>query len=96
MPASQLGFDRTFAAAREALLDQKLSITRQDSRHGNLEGVDGKLGVAVSLRTLPDGTIQVSFTPLGDDSAADAALLGRVADAYNQRIAAGSKLWTGW
>ncbi len=80
VPASQLGFDRTFAAAREALLDQKLSITRQDSRHGNLEGVNGTLGVAVSLRTLLDGTIQVSFTPLGDDSAADAALLGRVAD----------------
>ena len=96
VPNSQLDFDRTFAAARGALLDQKLSVTRQDRRHGTLEGMDGTRGVSVSLRTMHDGTIRVSFAPLGGDSAADAALLERVADSYNQRITAGSKLWTGW
>ncbi|MEO7854721.1 MAG: hypothetical protein ABIR94_21095 [Rubrivivax sp.] len=96
VPDSQLGFDTTFAAARAALLDQKLSVTRQNRRYGTLEGVNGNLGVAVSLDTLLDGSIRVSFTPLGDDKAADAALLERVADSYNQRMAAGSKLWNGW
>jgi hypothetical protein len=96
VPNSQFDFDRTFAAARGALLDQKLSVTRQDLRHGTLAAVDGARGVSASLRTMPDGTIRVSFAPLGDASAADAALLERVADSYNQRMAAGSKLWTGW
>ncbi len=96
VPDSQLDFDRTFAAARGALLDQKLSVTQQDLRHGTLEGRDGKRGVSASLRPMPDGTIRVSFAPLGDDGVADAALLERVADSYNQRMAAGSKLWTSW
>lgn len=96
VPDSQLDFDRTFAAARGALLDQKLSVTKQDRRFGTLEGVNGPQAVSVSLQTLRDGTIRVSFTPLGEASAADAALLERVAASYNERVAAGSKLWTGW
>jgi hypothetical protein len=85
VPDSLVGFDRTFDAAMGALIDQKMTVTQQDRRHGNIDAKAGNAGIAVSLRTLPDGAIRVSFEPQGDASA-DPGLLQRVADAYNARM----------
>lgn len=85
VPDSLVGFDRTFDAAMGALVDQKMTVTHQDRRHGSIDAKAGNAVVAVTLRTLPDGAIRVAFDLQGDSSA-DPGLLARVTDAYNARM----------
>ncbi len=85
VPDSHVHFNRTFDAAMGALVDQKMTITQQDRRHGSIDAKAGSAVIAVTLRTLPDGAIRVAFEPQGDSSA-DPGLLQRVTDAYNARM----------
>ena len=87
VPASLAGFERTFDMALAAITDQNMNIDVNDRRGGRIVGsLDGD-AISATLEPLLDGTIGVSFRQRGD-SASGAALLKRVVDAYNKRMAA--------
>jgi hypothetical protein len=84
VPDSHTSFDRTYDIALAAMADQRMIFSVQDRRQGRIVGtVDGSTLVA-TLQPIVDGTTRVTFEPKGD-TAADAALLKRVTDAYNAR-----------
>ncbi len=83
---SQLTFDRTYDLALAAMADQRLTFSVQDRRQGRIVGSADGLTLVASIEPIVDGTTRVSFAPQGN-SAADAALLVRVTDAYNGRMA---------
>jgi hypothetical protein len=83
---SHLSFDRSFDIALAAMADQRMTFSAQDRRQGRIVGtIDGSTLVATIQPSL-DGMFRVVFEPQGD-SPADAALLGRVGAAYNERMA---------
>ena len=85
VPDSHTTFDRTYDIALAAMADQRMIFSVQDRRQGRIVGtVDGSTLVA-TIQPIVDGTTRVNFEPQGD-TAADAALLKRVADAYNARM----------
>jgi hypothetical protein len=85
VPNSQVTFERTYDIALAAMADQRMVFSEQNRRQGRIVGtLDGSTIVA-SITPVVDGTTRVEFKPQGD-SAADAALLKRVTDAYNARM----------
>ena len=83
---SMLGHNRTFNVALGALTDQKLAISRQDVRAGIVVGNDDAgVSIIATLEELPSGAIRVTFRE--QPEGANPALLKRVTDAYNARMA---------
>jgi hypothetical protein len=82
---SQLGHNRTFSVAFGAMKDQKLVIGQQDVRTGIIVGTDAGVSITARLDELPSGAIRVTFR--AEPEGANPALLKRVIDAYNARMA---------
>jgi len=86
VPNSHVTFERTYDIALAAMADQRMVFSEQNRRQGRIVGtLDGNTIVA-SITPVVDGTTRVEFKPQGD-SAAAAALLKQVTDAYNARMA---------
>ena len=79
-PAS---FDRSFAAASDAMRDQGLTISAQDRANGVVVGTSGSTMVTATVRSQPDGSVRVQFDAKG---ASDPSLLDRVSRSYDARI----------
>jgi len=78
-PAS---FDRSFAAATDAMRDQGLTITTQDRANGIVIGSAGSATVTANVRQQPDGSVRVQF----DAKGADPSLIDRVSRSYDGRM----------
>jgi hypothetical protein len=85
VPDSHTSIERTYDIALAAMADQRMIFSVQDRRQGRIVGtVDGSTVVA-TIQPIVDGTTRVNFEPQGN-TAADAALVKRVTDAYNGRM----------
>jgi hypothetical protein len=79
-PAS---FDRSFAAATDALRDQGLTITQQDRANGIVVGKAGSATVTANVRQQGDGSVRVQFDAKGSN---DPSLIDRVSRSYDGRM----------
>jgi hypothetical protein len=85
VPDSLISIERTYDVALAAMADQRMIFSVQDRRQGRIVGsVEGSTLVA-TIQPIVDGTTRVTFEPQGN-TAADAALVKRVIDAYNARM----------
>jgi hypothetical protein len=84
-PTIQQRFDRSFAAAGSAMTDQGLAITAQDRGAGTIRGAKDGTTIVATLRTLPDGSIQVRFDSSGAGGN-DPTLIHRVSEGYDRRM----------
>jgi hypothetical protein len=83
VPAST--FDRSWAAARNALLDQGVRITQEDRATGTLAGSKSGIDVVAYVRTQADGSVRVEFRTVGATSV-DPQLIERISQAYDRNM----------
>jgi hypothetical protein len=81
--AAPAGFDRSFAAAWDAMRDKGLSITGQDPASGTIIGALAGDLVMTSVRPQADGSVVVRFD---SKNARDPALLDRISRSYDRRM----------
>jgi hypothetical protein len=79
-PAS---FERSFAAASDAMRDQGLTLSQQDPGSGTIVGALGGDVVTASVRQQADGSVVVQFNSKG---ARDPQLLDRISYSYERRM----------
>lgn len=84
-PTLQQRFDRSWAAAAGAMVDQGLTITSQDRGAGVVRGERGGITITATVQTLADGRIQVAFGSQGAHST-DPGLVERVSASYDRRM----------
>lgn len=84
---SMASYDRTFDTAVSAIADQKMTFSVQDRRQGLVVAERNGDTIKATVQPMYDGTNRVTFSAPGDKPPADPALLGRVSEAYNQRMA---------
>ena len=84
-PTVQQRFDRSFAAASSAMSDQGLAIAAQDRGAGTIRGTKDGTTIVATLRTLPDGSIEVRFDSSGAGGN-DPNLIHRVSEGYDRRM----------
>lgn len=82
-PAS--AFDRSWEAARGALLDQGVRILRDDRVAGILRGARDGIEISADVRTQADGRVRVEFHTHGQVER-DPELINRVTRDYQRRM----------
>jgi len=83
---SQMTYDRTYDIAFAAMADQRLTFSVQDRRQGRIVGSIDGITLVATIQPIVDGTTRVQFVTQGE-TAADTALLVKVSDAYDGRMA---------
>lgn len=78
-------FDRAWSAAQGAMIDQGLTITRQDRGGGVIQGERGGVAITASVQTLADGRVLVKFNSR-EAAGADGDLIHRISDSYDRRM----------
>lgn len=81
----RLTYDKAWNAAVAAMREQGVAITAQDSAGGVVTGHRGDIELTATVRTQPDGNIQVEFHTTGTTSD-DPQLIERVSRSYKARI----------
>jgi hypothetical protein len=76
-------FDRSWAAARNAFLDQGVRITGEDRSTGTISGTKSGINLAAYVRTQADGSVRVEFKTVGATSV-DPQLIERISQAYDR------------
>jgi hypothetical protein len=84
-PSMEQRYDRSWAAANGALIDQGMTITAQDRSTGTIRAQRGGIAITASVQTLPDGRIQVRFDQTGATSG-DPDLVHRISESYDRRM----------
>ena len=78
-------FDRSWAAATGALVDEGLTIVSQDRGAGVVRGTRGDITIVATVQLLADGRVQVKFGSTGATDA-DPGLIHRVSESYERRM----------
>jgi hypothetical protein len=81
--ATPTTFDRSWAAARNALLDQGVRITQEDRATGTLRGTKSGIEVVSLVRTQADGSVRVEFRTVGA-TAVDPQLIEAISASYDR------------
>jgi len=81
-PTLQQRYERSWAAATQAMLDQGVTVVAQDRVGGTIRGERGNTTVTAVVEARADDRIQVTFNAKGDDG----ALAQRVSDSYDRRM----------
>ncbi len=76
-------FDRSWSAARNAMLEEGVRIVQEDRSAGTLRGDRNGIGVLALLRTQADGSVRVEFRTVGATTV-DPQLIERVSSAYDR------------
>lgn len=84
-PNVQQRFDRSWDAALLAMRDQGVTIGVQDRGAGVIRGERGGAAIVATVRTRPDGSIEVRFDQSGA-TPADPGLIHRVSESYERRM----------
>jgi len=71
--------------AAGAFVDQGVAITAQNYRTGTIRGDRGGIAITASVRTLPDGRIEVKFDQAGATNS-DPNLVHRISESYDRRM----------
>jgi len=80
---SPSNFDRTFAAAAQAMRDQGLAISVEDRARGTVVGTFDGGTVTANVRPQPDGSVRAQFDA---HNVRDPGLLQRISDSYDRRL----------
>ena len=78
-------FDRSWAAASGAMVDQGMTIVSQDPGAGVIRGTRGDITIVATVQSLADGRVQVKFGSTGATDA-DPGLIHRVSESYERRM----------
>ena len=78
-------FDRSWEAARGALADQGVALSREDRGAGVMSGTRNGINITANVRAQTDGSVRVEFNTSGATSS-DPELINRVTNAYNRRM----------
>jgi len=78
-------FDRSWAAARNAMLEEGVRINQDDRSTGTLRGDRNGIQVAAYLRTQADGSVRVEFKTLGATTV-DPQLIERISASYDRQM----------
>ena len=78
-------FDRSWAAARNAFLEEGVRINQEDRSTGTLRGDRNGIQVAAYLRTQADGSVRVEFKTLGATTV-DPQLIERISASYDRQM----------
>lgn len=78
-------FDRAWAAARNALLDQGVRVTQEDRGTGTLRGNKSGIEVLALVRTQADGSVRVEFKTVGA-TAVDPQLIEAISASYDRHM----------
>ena len=85
-------FDRSWQAAAGAFVDQGVAITAQNYRTGTIRGDRGGIAITASVRTLPDGRIEVKFRPVSGRDDQAGGIVWRWKDKDNYYVARANAL----
>jgi hypothetical protein len=83
--AASTTFDRSWAAARNAFLDQGVRITGEDRATGTISGTKSGINLAAYVRTQADGSVRVEFKTVGATQV-DPQLIERISQAYDRNM----------
>lgn len=78
-------FDRSWAAARNAMLDQGVRVTQEDRPTGTLRGTKSGIEVISLVRTQADGSVRVEFRTVGA-TAVDPQLIDAISASYDRHM----------
>jgi hypothetical protein len=78
-------FERSWAAARNAFLDQGVRITGEDRATGTISGTKSGINLAANVRTQADGSVRVEFKTVGATQV-DPQLIERISQAYDRNM----------
>jgi hypothetical protein len=78
-------FDRSWAAARNAMLEEGVRITQEDRSTGTLRGDRSGIAVLALVRTQADGGVRVEFKTVGATSV-DPQLIERISASYDRQM----------
>ena len=78
-------FDRSWNAALGAAADAGVAVSSADRTSGVIRGTTPADDVTIRVYTQADGRVRVEFNATGR-SGTDAALAGRLSDAYERRM----------
>ena len=78
-------FDRSWSAARNAMLEEGVRINQEDRSTGTLRGDRNGIQVAAYLRTQADGSVRVEFKTLGATTV-DPQLIERISASYDRQM----------
>jgi hypothetical protein len=78
-------FDRSWAAARNAMQEQGVQITQEDRSTGTLRGNRNGIDVLALVRTQADGSVRVQFNTVGATSV-DPQLIERISSSYDRHM----------
>jgi hypothetical protein len=76
-------FDRSWSAARNAMLEEGVRITQEDRSSGTLRGDRNGIGLLTLVRSQADGSVRVEFKTVGATSV-DPQLIERISSAYDR------------
>jgi hypothetical protein len=78
-------FDRSWAAARNAMLDEGVRITQEDRSTGTLRGDRSGIAVLALVHRQADGGVRVEFKTVGATSV-DPQLIERISASYDRQM----------
>jgi hypothetical protein len=78
-------FDRSWSAARDAMLEEGVRITQEDRSTGTLRGDRSGIGVLALVRTQADGSVRVEFRTVGATTV-DPQLIERISASYDRQM----------
>jgi hypothetical protein len=84
-PAPVSTFDRSWSAARGAMLEEGVRITQEDRSTGTLRGDRSGIGVLALVHTQADGSVRVEFKTVGATTV-DPQLIERISASYDRQM----------
>jgi hypothetical protein len=76
-------FDRSWSAARNAMVEQGVQLNEEDRSTGTLRGDRNGIQVVALVRTQADGSVRVQFNTVGATSV-DPQLIERISSSYER------------
>lgn len=76
-------FDRSWSAARNAMLEEGVRIVEEERTTGTIRGDRNGIGVLALLRSQADGSVRVEFRTAGATTV-DPQLIERISSAYDR------------
>ncbi len=76
-------FDRSWSAARNAMLEESVRIVEEERSTGTIRGDRNGIGVLALLRAQADGSVRVEFRTVGATTV-DPQLIERISSAYDR------------
>lgn len=83
--AAPTTFDRSWAAARNAFLDQGVRVVGEEPSTGTISGTKSGINLAAYIRTQADGSVRVEFRTVGATQV-DPQLIERIYGSYERHM----------